>query len=95
MQSSSYIPIIFWHAWIASNPYLLALLLVQVPQYKGWGSLYQPRSELATLMHTPWASQYFDHTTIHQLLQSLDLEVEKDAGYTYGPALEAFIKAGG
>ena len=76
---------------IIRNSGVLSVLCVQVVQYKGWGQMYVPHSELAHLVHTPWQSAFFNATTVGQLVQGLDLDLEADAGYTYEPALKWFL----
>ena len=66
---------------------------MQVVQYKGWGELYIPHSELATLVHRPEESKYFDNDTMQMFLDRLDMRVEGDAGYTYKAALKSFRAA--
>ena len=68
-------------------------MLWQVIQYKGWGSLYMPHSELATLVHQPRDSVYFDQDTMRLLLERLDMQLEADIGYTYAAALRSFPQA--
>lgn len=67
---------------------------MQVIAYKGWGQLYTPHSELATLVHEPEKSQLFDQETMNLLLDRLDTEVEAAAGFSYTAALKSFLPAG-
>ena len=68
---------------------------MQVIQYKGWGQLYVPHSELAALVHNPASTKYFDPTTMQMLLDRLDMALEGDVGYTYEAALKSFPAASG